>query len=128
MSWFKIFIFSLLLVIFQVTPTTLTSLYLGINQELSLLRFWGEYFAIGFMGFLVFFLMGFQRLPNPYLHAFIVALLQHLFCVVFYIAVLGGMSYSILSAIELSFTLLALLAGTFLGLKVAHSKGEQVAT
>jgi hypothetical protein len=120
MFWRKILVFSLLLIIFQITPSTFTSYFWGVSEDITQLRFWGEYIASSAMATIVFIILGFQGIPKPYLHAFCIGTLAFLVTTTIVTLLIGEFTYTILSVIENTFTLIAMLLGTYIGLSYSH--------
>ena len=120
MLWRKILVFSLLLIIFKVTPSTFTSYFWGVSEDITHVRFWGEYIASSAMATIVFIILGFQGTPKPYLHAFCIGTLAFLVTTTIVTLLIGEFTYSILSLVEYTFTLIAMLLGTYIGLRYSH--------
>ena len=118
MHWSRIFVFAFLLIIFQVTPSTITSYLWGIPEEVTQLRFWGEFLASAIMAFIVFVMAGFLHFPKPYTQAFISSVVAYLVIKATVSIFIGEFSYNILSFTENVLTLIAMFSGTYIGLKL----------
>jgi hypothetical protein len=80
------------------------------------------------MSFVVFVLLAVQKLPKPYLHAFYVATLTYLMAKIPVSVLIGEFNYTVLSAIENTFTLIAMFLGTYVGLAFSRKKVQSTAT
>ena len=126
MHWRKITAYTLMLLLFSIIPTTITTYVWGIPEQYSLSRFLGEHASIALISFVVFMFLGRNSLPNPYVHSFSVLLLSSAVSFVTLSLLMGEFRLEVYSVTGGMFSVVAMVLGTYVGLILVQRKCEAV--
>jgi len=126
MHWRKIIVFTLILLILSVIPTTITTYIWGDPEQYSMFRLFSEHTSIWIISFAVFVLLGRNSLPKPYVHSFFVLLLSSIVSFVTLYLLVGEVCLEIFSVMDSLFSLIAMVLGTYVGLTQAQRKCEAI--